>query len=94
MCSLNFQIISNAVKQPHLVACVCVCVCVYLRSFPGGSDGKESACNAGDLSLIPGLGRSPGEDNEPTPVFLLREFHGLRSLVGYSLWGCKESSTI
>ena len=31
--------------------------------FPGGSDGKESACNAGDLSLIPGLGRSPGEGN-------------------------------
>ena len=29
--------------------------------FPGGSDGKESACNAADLGLIPGLGRSPGE---------------------------------
>ena len=29
--------------------------------FPCGSDGKESACNAGDLGLIPGLGRSPGE---------------------------------
>ena len=29
--------------------------------FPGGSDGKESACSAGDLGLIPGLGRSPGE---------------------------------
>ena len=29
--------------------------------FPGGSDGKESACNAGDLGLIPGLGRSPGK---------------------------------
>ena len=29
--------------------------------FPGGSDGKESACNAGDLDLIPGLGRPPGE---------------------------------
>ena len=29
--------------------------------FPGGSDGKESACNAGDPSSIPGLGRSPGE---------------------------------
>ena len=28
--------------------------------FPCGSDGKESACNAGDLGLIPGLGRSPG----------------------------------
>ena len=30
-------------------------------SFPGGSAGKESACNAGDLGLIPELGRSPGE---------------------------------
>ena len=29
----------------------------------GGSDDKESACNAGDLGLIPGLGRSPGEGN-------------------------------
>ena len=29
--------------------------------FPGGSDGKESACNAGDPGLIPGSGRSPGE---------------------------------
>ena len=32
-------------------------------NFPGGSDGNESACNAGDLGLIPGLGRSPGEGN-------------------------------
>ena len=31
--------------------------------FPGGSDGKESAWNAGDLNSIPGLGRSPGEGN-------------------------------
>ena len=31
--------------------------------FPSGSSGKESACNAGDLGLIPGLGRSPGEGN-------------------------------
>ena len=31
--------------------------------FPGGSDGKESACNAGDLGSIPGLGRSSGEGN-------------------------------
>ena len=29
--------------------------------FPGGSDGKESACNMGDLGSIPGLGRSPGK---------------------------------
>ena len=31
--------------------------------FPGGSDGKASACNAGDLGSITGLGRSPGEGN-------------------------------
>ena len=31
--------------------------------FPGGSNGKESACNAEDLGSIPGLGRSPGERN-------------------------------
>ena len=34
-----------------------------LLGFPGGSDDKESACNAGDPSLIPGSGRSPGEGN-------------------------------
>ena len=33
------------------------------RGFPGGSDGKESACNAGDLGSIPGSERSPGEGN-------------------------------
>ena len=31
--------------------------------FPGGSDGKESACKAGDLGSIPGWGRFPGEGN-------------------------------
>ena len=36
---------------------------VLLMGSPGGSEGKESACNAGDLGLIPGLGRSPGEGN-------------------------------
>ena len=36
----------------------------YLRgSFPGGSDGKASACNAGDPGSIPGSGRSPGKEN-------------------------------
>ena len=34
-----------------------------ILSFPGGSDGKESASNAGDWSSIPGLGRSPEEGN-------------------------------
>ena len=33
------------------------------KDFPGGSDGKESACSTGDLGLIPGSGRSAGEEN-------------------------------
>ena len=60
--------------------------------FPGGSDGKESTCNAGDLGLIPGLGRSPGEGNgNPLQYSCLENPHGQRSLVGYSPWGPKES---
>ena len=58
--------------------------------FPCGSAGKESTCNVGDLGLIPGLGRSPGEGKGylPTPVFWPGEFHGL-----YSPWGRKELDT-
>ena len=37
--------------------------CTLTEGFPGGSDGKASACNAGDPGLIPGSGRSPGEGN-------------------------------
>ena len=36
---------------------------IYIYGFPGGSEGKASACNAGDLGVIPGSGRSPGEGN-------------------------------
>ena len=57
---------------------------VSFSSFPGDSDDKESACNAGNLGLIPGSGRFPGEGNGlPTPVFLPEEFYGHRSLAGY-----------
>ena len=42
-------------------------------SFPGDSDGKESACSVGDLGSIPGLGRSPGEGNDnPSQYFCLQ----------------------
>ena len=54
-----------------------------LLSFHGDSNGKESACNAGDLSLIPGLGRSPGGGHgHPLQNFCLENPHGKRSLVG------------
>ena len=35
----------------------------YIQSFPGGSVGEESACNAGDPASVPGWGRAPGEGN-------------------------------
>ena len=36
---------------------------LLIKGFPGGSDGKEFSCNAGDLGSIPGSERSPGEEN-------------------------------
>ena len=65
----------------------------YLRGLPLWLSGKESACNAGDAGSTPASGRSPGESNG-NPLqhsFLPGEFHGWRSLAGYSPWGCKES---
>ena len=60
-------------------------------AFVSASDGKQFAYNAGDPGWIPGLGRCLGEENWlPTPIFLPGEFHGQRSLVGYSPWVCKE----
>ena len=65
-----------------------------LYRTPGGSDGKASACNAGDLGLVPGLGRFPWRRKwQSTPVLLPGKFHGWRSVVSYSPWGCKESDT-
>ena len=62
--------------------------------LPGGSDGEASAYNAGDLRWIPGSGRSSGEGNgNPLQYYLPVRSHGQRSLIGYSLWGCKESDT-
>ena len=62
--------------------------------FPGGSADKESACNAGDLALIPGLGRAPGrEHGNPLQHSCLENSHGQKCLVGCSPWGHKESDT-
>ena len=59
---------------------------------PSGSDGKESACNAGDSG--PWVGTiSCRREWLPIPVFLPGEFHGQRNLAGYSPWGCKELDT-
>ena len=61
--------------------------------FPGGSEVKVSACNAGDLGSIPGLGRSLEKEMTTHSSILARESHGRRSLVGYSPRGHKEWDT-
>ena len=62
--------------------------------FPGGSDSNESACNAGDLALIPGLGRSPGEGHgNPLKYSCLENPHGQRSLASYIVHGVAKSQT-
>ena len=60
--------------------------------FPGGSDGKESACNARDLGSIPGLGRLPrGGHGNPLQYSYLENSHRQKNLAGCSPWGSKES---
>ena len=53
------------------------------EGFPGGSDGKVSACNAGDPGSIPGLGRCLEKEMQPTPVLLPVKYYGQRSLMVY-----------
>ena len=61
------------------------------QGFPGGSDGKQSACHAGDQGSILGLGRSPGERNgNPLQYSCLENPNGPRNLVGNSPWSHKE----
>ena len=58
---------------------------LYLKGFPGGLAGKESACTVGDLGSIPGLGISPREGKGYPLQYCAGEFHGR-----YSPWGHKE----
>ena len=60
-------------------------------SFPGGSEGKESACNAGDLGSVYRLGRSLGEGNDyPLQYSCLENPMDRGALAGYSPWNHKE----
>ena len=62
--------------------------------FPGGSNGKVSACTVRDLGSVPGLGRSPGEGHgNPLQYCCLDNPHGQRILAGYGPWGRTESDT-
>ena len=61
---------------------------IYISRFPCGSAGKESACNAGDLDSIPGLGRSPGEGNS-YPL----QYSGLENSMVCIVHGVAKSQT-
>ena len=59
---------------------------VDCQGFPGGSAGKESACDAGDLDSIPGFGRSSGEGNG-YPL----QYSGLQNSMAYTVHGVTKS---
>ena len=96
---MDLQIHSNILQEKnlttyHLLMHPHLCGGKDQKGFPGGSASKESTCNAGDLGLIPGSGRSPGEGKgNPLQYSCLENPLGQRSLAGYSPWGHKESDT-
>ena len=66
---------------------------IYM-SFPGGSDGKRVSLQCRRPRFDPWVKKIPWQRKwQPTLVFLPGKFHGWRNLVGYSLWGHKESDT-
>ena len=93
-CSLNKSKTEVVFSIPFEDALIRYSVLINKQGFSGSSNGKESACNAGDPSLIPDLGRSLGEGNGiPHCSILAWRIHGQRSLVGYSPQGCKKLDT-
>ena len=65
---------------------------VYIKS--SGSDGKSICLQCGTPGFHPWVEKIPWRRKwHPTPILLPGKSHGLRSLVGYSPWGCKESDT-
>ena len=65
-----------------------------MMAFPGGSVVKNPPANAGDMGLIPGWGKSPGEGNgNPLQYSSLGKSHGQRSLAVYSPWDWRNLVT-
>ena len=75
-------------KYVHIILLILFGLAFFWGCFPGSSDGKESACNAGDLSLIPGLGRSPGEGKGYS-----LQYSGLENSIDYTVHGVAKSRT-
>ena len=91
LCGSSFsRAFANISSQFFLISLLLSHCLPYLHwvcwwGFLGGSESKESACSAGDLGLISGLGRSPeGRQDYPLQYSCLENPYGQRSLVGYS----------
>ena len=91
----NIKIKSVSIIPPEdFLMLFCIpCALWEVQGFPGGSDGKESICNTGDLGSIPRLGRSLGEGNGyPLQYYGLENSTDSRARQAtYSSWSCKES---
>ena len=87
-CSLSGSSV-HGIFQARVLEWVAISFFFPLPGFPGGSEVKVSASNAGDPGSIPGSGRKW----QPTPAFFPGESHGRRSLVGYSPRSRKASDT-
>ena len=77
----------------YIYMCVCVCVCIHIhtytyRGFPVSSAGKEFTCNAEDIGLIPGSGRSPGEG-----IVYPLQYSGLENSMNCIVHGVTKSWT-
>ena len=84
------QILKKRSNLPIKVHLLSITFCFL--GLPWWLSSKEFTCNAADAVLIPGLGRSPGEENGNLLQYsCLESPHRQRSLVGYSPWGCTES---
>ena len=84
--------VSLAPKEPLVPAMIQTTIRQYHSASLVSQTREESACNAGDLSSIPGLGRSPGRRHgNPLQYSCLENPHGQRNPVDYNPWGCKES---
>ena len=90
LCWLRGRVLLCVFLKQHMVSS-------WMLGFPGGTRGKEPACQCQRhkrhgfnpwVEKIPWTGAW-----QPTPVFLPGESHGQRSLADYSPWGCKESDT-
>ena len=86
-CSLWYVINSHKIIMISMYIDIIIILCEYM-GFPGGSAGKESACNAEDLGSIPGSGRSPGE-GEGYPL----QYSDLENSINCSVHGVSKSWT-